>query len=278
MLWVNLIMDTFGALALGTEKPTPALLQRRPYKRTASLVSRPMWRNIACQSVYQLALLFALLFYGAEWFGVHDMSTKPCFKYKLTADTTTDFGLGTTCPSLWSMCKAGTVSSGVEKNYPNTDCLRKDHFILPNVAINLSKIEKFEKTCLTCEEQDFEHGTIIFNSFIWCQIFNEYTARSILDEWNAFAGISTNIMFLYVSIFSVLSQVIIVEYGGTFTSTSPLTLRDFMYTTALGAFSMVIGVLMRFIPVPEDPFTFFAVDDAEHDLPSAGSALVAKPV
>merc|ERR1712000_77270 len=36
MLWVNLIMDTVGALALGTEKPTPSLLQRRPYKRNAS--------------------------------------------------------------------------------------------------------------------------------------------------------------------------------------------------------------------------------------------------
>lgn len=31
LLWVNLIMDTMAALALGTEKPTPALLFRKPY-------------------------------------------------------------------------------------------------------------------------------------------------------------------------------------------------------------------------------------------------------
>merc|ERR1719199_850044 len=86
MLWVNLIMDTLGALALGTEKPTPVLLQRKPYKRTASLVSRPMWRNIFAQSAYQLALLFALLFGGAKWFDVHDMSTNPCFEYELVPD------------------------------------------------------------------------------------------------------------------------------------------------------------------------------------------------
>ena len=54
MLWVNLIMDTMGALALGTESPTLALLDRRPYKRTAPLISRPMFRNIMVQSVFQV--------------------------------------------------------------------------------------------------------------------------------------------------------------------------------------------------------------------------------
>eukprot|EP00607_Mallomonas_marina_P005034 CAMPEP_0182425506 /NCGR_PEP_ID=MMETSP1167-20130531/11946_1 /TAXON_ID=2988 /ORGANISM="Mallomonas Sp, Strain CCMP3275" /LENGTH=876 /DNA_ID=CAMNT_0024606297 /DNA_START=194 /DNA_END=2821 /DNA_ORIENTATION=+ len=43
MLWVNLIMDTMGALALGTEPPTEDLLCRKPYKRAAQLISRPMW-------------------------------------------------------------------------------------------------------------------------------------------------------------------------------------------------------------------------------------------
>ena len=49
MLWVNLVMDTLGALALATEPPNPAMLERRPYKRDAPLVSRPMWRNIFIQ-------------------------------------------------------------------------------------------------------------------------------------------------------------------------------------------------------------------------------------
>merc|ERR1719506_2246754 len=83
MLWVNLIMDTLGALALGTEKPTPELLQRRPYKRSSSLVSKPMWRNILVQSAYQLILLLILLFAGAKWFDVRDISTNPCFSYQV---------------------------------------------------------------------------------------------------------------------------------------------------------------------------------------------------
>jgi len=278
MLWVNLIMDTMGALALGTEKPTPALLKRRPYKRSASLVSRPMWRNIACQSAYQLALLFALLFKGAEWFSVHDMSTKPCFKYEVVKGTTNNFGTAQaplTCETIWGMCTPGHEDN-TAKNEPNEDCYLKTHD-LGLFKLNMKKdLTDYKKNCLTCSSEDFTHGTVIFNAFIWCQIFNEYTARNILDEWNPFAGVTKNVMFLYVSIFSVLSQVVIVEFGGSFTSTSPLTFRDFVATIILGFGSMIVGVLMRFIPCPEDPFTFFAVDDAESEMPSSGIEM--KPV
>merc|ERR1719384_722698 len=61
MLWVNLIMDTMGALALGTEPPGKRLLDRRPYRRDASLINWPMWRNILVQATYQLGLLIFLL-------------------------------------------------------------------------------------------------------------------------------------------------------------------------------------------------------------------------
>jgi magnesium-transporting ATPase (P-type) len=46
MLWVNLIMDTFAALALATEPPTAALLDEKPYSRNEKIVTAVMWRNI----------------------------------------------------------------------------------------------------------------------------------------------------------------------------------------------------------------------------------------
>ena len=46
MLWVNLIMDTFAALALATEPPNDALLDRKPASKTAKIVNAVMWRNI----------------------------------------------------------------------------------------------------------------------------------------------------------------------------------------------------------------------------------------
>jgi P-type Ca2+ transporter type 2B len=66
MLWVNLIMDTLASLALATEMPTPDLLLRKPYGRTKPLISRTMMKNILGQAVYQLTIIFGLLFVG-EW-------------------------------------------------------------------------------------------------------------------------------------------------------------------------------------------------------------------
>lgn len=70
MLWVNLIMDTLASLALATELPTPELLLRKPYGRNKPLISRIMLKNIIGQAIYQLAVIFVLLFYGDHLFNI----------------------------------------------------------------------------------------------------------------------------------------------------------------------------------------------------------------
>ncbi|KAI6194699.1 Calcium-transporting ATPase [Aphelenchoides besseyi] len=45
ILWVNLLIDSLGSLALATESPTPELLQRKPYGRTSPIVSSTMARD-----------------------------------------------------------------------------------------------------------------------------------------------------------------------------------------------------------------------------------------
>uniref|UniRef100_A0A8C3NRV8 P-type Ca(2+) transporter n=1 Tax=Cyanoderma ruficeps TaxID=181631 RepID=A0A8C3NRV8_9PASS len=64
MLWVNLIMDTFASLALATEPPSESLLLRKPYGRNKPLISRTMMKNILGHAVYQLTIIFTLLFAG----------------------------------------------------------------------------------------------------------------------------------------------------------------------------------------------------------------------
>ncbi len=64
MLWVNLIMDTLASLALATEPPTESLLLRKPYGRDKPLISRTMMKNILGHAVYQLVIIFTLLFAG----------------------------------------------------------------------------------------------------------------------------------------------------------------------------------------------------------------------
>jgi len=64
LLWVNLIMDTFASLALATEMPTEELLNRKPYGRTKPLISPMMARNIVGHAIYQLVVLYTILFAG----------------------------------------------------------------------------------------------------------------------------------------------------------------------------------------------------------------------
>lgn len=64
LLWVNMIMDTLGALALATEPPNDELMKRKPVGRGVSFITRTMWRNIIGQSIYQLLVLGLLMFDG----------------------------------------------------------------------------------------------------------------------------------------------------------------------------------------------------------------------
>lgn len=169
MLWVNLIMDTLGALALGTEPPASSLLYRRPYRRAASLISNKMVRNIGVQFLFQLATLSYLLLRGAGDFGV--------------------------------------------------------------------------------EAESREHITIIFNTFVFCQIFNELNARSIGDKMNVFHNLHRNVLFISILLFTAIAQVFIVEYGGDFVRTAPLTADHWVKCISLGALSLPLGGLMRCIPV-----------------------------
>ncbi|CAA2991455.1 calcium-transporting ATPase 9, plasma membrane-type [Olea europaea subsp. europaea] len=64
LLWVNLIMDTLGALALATEPPTDQLMHRPPVGRREPLVTNIMWRNLLIQAIYQVTVLLIFNFSG----------------------------------------------------------------------------------------------------------------------------------------------------------------------------------------------------------------------
>ncbi|EXJ58916.1 Ca2+-transporting ATPase [Cladophialophora yegresii CBS 114405] len=64
LLWVNLIMDTFAALALATDPPSASILKRRPEPKSAPLITLTMWKMIIGQSIYQLVVTLVLYFAG----------------------------------------------------------------------------------------------------------------------------------------------------------------------------------------------------------------------
>jgi len=64
MLWVNLVMDTLGALSLATEPPAHDVLTRKPYKKDQAIVTEIMWRNIFGHAIIQIIILMIVIFVG----------------------------------------------------------------------------------------------------------------------------------------------------------------------------------------------------------------------
>uniref|UniRef100_A0A8C4YEN6 Calcium-transporting ATPase n=1 Tax=Gopherus evgoodei TaxID=1825980 RepID=A0A8C4YEN6_9SAUR len=176
MLWVNLIMDTFASLALATEPPTESLLLRRPYGRNKPLISRTMMKNILGHAVYQLTLIFTLLFVGEKMF---------------------------------------KIDSG--RNAP-------------------------------LHSPPSEHYTIIFNTFVMMQLFNEINARKIHGERNVFDGIFRNPIFCTIVLGTFAVQIVIVQFGGKPFSCSPLQLDQWMWCVFIGLGELVWGQVIATIP------------------------------
>ncbi|XP_066473577.1 plasma membrane calcium-transporting ATPase 2 isoform X13 [Tiliqua scincoides] len=176
MLWVNLIMDTFASLALATEPPTESLLLRKPYGRNKPLISRTMMKNILGHAVYQLTLIFTLLFVGEKMF---------------------------------------KIDSG--RNAP-------------------------------LHSPPSEHYTIIFNTFVMMQLFNEINARKIHGERNVFDGIFRNPIFCTIVLGTFAVQIVIVQFGGKPFSCSPLQLDQWMWCVFIGLGELVWGQVIASIP------------------------------
>ncbi len=70
MLWVNLIMDTFAALALSTEPPHPEVMDRQPRKSSDFIVT-PVMTGL----ILKTAALFLIVFIGMLFFMKHNTTT-----------------------------------------------------------------------------------------------------------------------------------------------------------------------------------------------------------
>ncbi|KAH0901267.1 hypothetical protein HID58_040770 [Brassica napus] len=179
LLWVNLIMDTLGALALATEPPTDHLMDRDPVGRREPLITNIMWRNLLVQAMYQVTVLLVLNFRG--------------------------------------------ISILHLKSNPNPERVK---------------------------------NTVIFNAFVICQIFNEFNARKP-DEINIFQGVLRNHLFVGIICVTVVLQVVIVEFLGTFASTIKLDWEMWLVSIGIGSIRLTNGwplaVIGKCIPVPETP-------------------------
>jgi len=191
MLWVNLIMDSFASLALATEDPNDALLNRKPYPRDMAVLSQTMVRNMILHSGWQLIVLTALIF------GIGDVCT----------------GNGDVCTGTVFVDNYGSIRSGRPAGYDFNGVAG----LCPPVY-DAKDSSTFDALGKPLRADDFcaqahggggdktQHYTMVFNVFVLMQLFNEVNSRKIHNELNVFEGVMKNAYFIVIVIGTLLVQ------------------------------------------------------------------------
>lgn len=90
--------------------------------------------------------------------------------------------------------------------------------------------------------------TLVFNTFVWMQIFNQWNNRRLDNKFNIFEGVSRNWFFIAINIVMVGGQVMIIFIGGKAFSVERLNGAQWAYSIVLGFLSIPIGACIRLIP------------------------------
>ena len=98
-----------------------------------------------------------------------------------------------------------------------------------------------------------QHFTVVFNAFVFMQLFNEINARKIHGERNVFDSIWTNWIFLCVMVVQTGVQIIIVQFGSVVFGTAKLGWDLWMWCVFLGSLELVVNQLLLFIPINKLP-------------------------
>jgi len=269
MLWVNLIMDTLGALALATEPPDEDILLRQPYKKNNPIVTQVMWRNVFGHAIYQIIVLSLVIFSGPGRLNlVHDYWSQ-CVTYD-EADPavclawnpyfTTELYQNEKSLSFW-------LDKKLEPQDFDQDLLNQlicEHSLEKKVESG-EDLSTFECNDSILEDQtnmytpnDFQSGdmtqklmhyTYVFQVFVFMQLFNQINARKIDEEVNVFSGIFKNFLFILVVVLTFVIQIVMVQIGGRAVKTHPMTTNQILICIAFGSFELVWGFLLKKIPL-----------------------------
>ncbi|KAF9280987.1 hypothetical protein BGZ88_011883 [Linnemannia elongata] len=106
--------------------------------------------------------------------------------------------------------------------------------------------------------------TMIFNVFVFLQIFNELNCRRIDDTINVFKNLLNNKIFIIVQFIVLAGQILIVQLGGQAFKTVPLTGQQWLLTVLIGSLSLPVGLFLRLLPAKVIPDAVMPQVPEEH--------------
>lgn len=94
-----------------------------------------------------------------------------------------------------------------------------------------------------------QQATLVFNTFVWMQIFNQWNNRRLDNQFNIFEGLTQNWFFIGINAIMCGGQVIIIFFGGAaFQIAKHQSPTMWGIAIVLGAISIPVGVFIRLIP------------------------------
>ncbi|KAL2533397.1 Calcium-transporting ATPase 8 [Abeliophyllum distichum] len=139
---------------------------------------------------------------------------------------------------------------------------RKNLIIQALYQVTVLLILNFRGTSiLHLEHERSDHAfkvknTLIFNTFVLCQIFNELNATNP-NEINVWKWVTKNRLFMGIAELTVVLQVVVIFFLGKFTSTVRLSWKLWLVSVVIGIISWPLAIVGKLIPVPERPFGAF---------------------
>ena len=252
MLWINLIMDSLGSLALSTEDPSNELLYRAPHSKREYIINNNMWKMIIVQSLVQFTLVLYLYLYG-NTFIVEDNPER----LNMIRQLENCFG---DFPAEISEFKHHKVyyyiMDGKKSSWDAMKHLRRN--LDPKVCFFFDRTQ-FEESQINNLYEAYQwytstygntvHMTMIFNTFVFYSLFNQINSRIINNDLNIFHRILDNWMFIAVTSTEILIQFLIVQYGGLVFKCNKegLTFSQWEWCLGIAAITFLVNLLLKFI-------------------------------
>ena len=238
MLWINLIMDSLGSLALATEPPYDELLHRQPTKKNESIINGKMWKHILFQSIIQLLLLVFLYLY-APYFIPEDNYVR------LAENRLIEYCYG----ALPGKTKVENIIFGIDPKWSNEYNLKGKKEFCGNYGEKQDLSMAYDT--YIHNNANSSHMTIIFNVFVIYTLFNQINCRVIDDNFNIFVRIGNNIFFPIITLSELVLQIFLIQFGGDAfkCSESGLSLMQWIISIGFSLFTFILSFIIKIIPI-----------------------------
>ena len=256
MLWVNLIMDSLGSLALATEPPYEELLQREPTKRNESIINGRMWKHIFIQSLFKIIILLILYLTAPNFVEENDLDRLSenqiifnCYGKMPGRSSPNHIIFGT--ESSWSI--ETKLKAGFNKEYCGKYSSKKNLSYAFKEYLNTNGVSV--------------HMTLIFNVFVIYTLFNQLNCRIIDDSFNIFKRITRSILFPLITSLEMILQVLIIVFGKSIFHVTNNSLTGKQWGVCLGfsAITFVASFIAKLLPIDKIIDSFLIKEEKKQE-------------